>query len=207
METKPRTPRFRRIRIPIGIEKVLVRAAGDARFRAALLRDRAAAIEAAGYEMLPSELTVIASVSEGALETMIGRIDVRRHGTGRFMRGVAAAALASAAATSSLSCDSSAREEVRAGVPADVEVLPIDAGHSPEVFQTEIRLDAAGELADMPDLKDVWNDPHTAENEAPEIDEPGDPQDVAAPEFMVGGIMPDEPEADVPARRPGGQRQ
>lgn len=192
---RPRARHKRRIRVPIGLEKVLVRAAGDAAFREALLRDRRAAVDAAGYEMLPSELSVLASVPDEVLRAMIGRIDLRRHATRQFMRGVAAAAFASAAATTSLACDGA--ESQPAGIqpdavenPGTVEVYDeqlVDRGvlaDTSETWAPEVEVDE-GSAADAGVMAD------TDEVAAPAEAEVIDYEDLPAP----GGILPDEPES------------
>jgi hypothetical protein len=89
--------------IPIGIEKILVRAAGDPGFQALLLTDREAALEASGYELSASELGILCAISDERLATMIERIDLKRHGGRRFMKGVVKAALV-AAGTAAVAC-------------------------------------------------------------------------------------------------------
>ncbi|MBM4396436.1 MAG: hypothetical protein FJ087_12205 [Deltaproteobacteria bacterium] len=199
---RPRARHKRTIRVPIGLEKVLVRAAGDPVFRAALTRDRVAAIEAAGYEMLATELSVLASVPDSVLQVMIGRIDVKRHGTRRFMRGVAAAAFASAAATATVGCDME-------GQPAGIQPDAIDPADSVEIFT-----DHGVDRGILPDTEE-WE---------PAVELPPEMQagvDVAVPEVFPdagvqadvdeaeydmdvppapGGVLPDMPE-DVPPRR------
>jgi len=120
-----------RVRVPIGLEKALVRAAADARFRDALLRDRGAAVDSAGWELAASEAAVLASVPDATLAAMIARIDVRRHGKRRFMRGVVAAAFASAAAASALLVADGCGEPVATGIRPGDEVVT-----RPDVVET-----------------------------------------------------------------------
>jgi len=116
---RPRAREKRRIRVPIGLEKLLCRAAGDSAFRAALLVDRGRAVEAAGLELLASERAVLDSVPEAVLAGMIGRIDVRRHGRRRFMRGVLAATFAATAVLGVSDCGGEGAGGAR---PDDVEM-------------------------------------------------------------------------------------
>jgi hypothetical protein len=169
---RPRARRQKRLRVPIGIEKVLARAAADPTFRVALFADRRAAIDDAGYEMLASELTVLESVPEGVLASMIGRIDLRRHGQRKFMRGVVAAAFASAAATSSLlGCEAAS------------------AGIAPDEVTDNASWPDMGVTTDVVEESDEGSRGIMAD----------DPEDAAEQEVLFeelpapGGILPDEP--------------
>ena len=102
---RPMDRRRRKVRIPIGIEKVLCRAAADREFREQLLMARADALTGTDLEVSGPEAMILASVSEDALRTMIENIDLKRHRKRRFFRGIAAASLAATTATISLSCD------------------------------------------------------------------------------------------------------
>ncbi len=89
--------------IPIGIEKLLYRAATDLTFRDALLDHPRQTIAAAGYCLQASEQQVMESVSRDQLAAMIARIDPKRHGQRPFMRTIAAVAVA-AVTTTTVSC-------------------------------------------------------------------------------------------------------
>lgn len=91
------TGRKTRQSVPVGLEKVLCRAAADPDFRNALLEGRAPAAQAAGYELLETERTMLECVPESSLAVMIDRIDLQRHNRRPFLRKVAACALAVAA--------------------------------------------------------------------------------------------------------------
>jgi hypothetical protein len=96
---RPRARMKRKISIPIGIEKVLVRAAGDEGFRSALFTDREKALGSAGYKLLDSERSILKSVPDLALASMIDSIDLKAHTKRRFARGVTKVAFATAAMT------------------------------------------------------------------------------------------------------------
>ena len=64
---RPRARMKRKVSIPIGIEKVLVRAAGDEAFRSALFEDREQALGSSGYTLLDSERGILRSVPDTAL--------------------------------------------------------------------------------------------------------------------------------------------
>ena len=86
-----------RVSVPIGIEKLLLRAAADAGYRRRLFEDRAGTVEAARGELSASERSILQSVPDETLAAMIGRLDVKAHVTRPFARKVAAAAFATAA--------------------------------------------------------------------------------------------------------------
>ncbi len=108
---RPQARRATTISVPIGIEKVLAQAAGDAAFRGRLFADRAAAVAEVAPVLQPSEAAILRSVPDAMLATMIGHIDVPRHGARRFMRGVVTAALASAALLGATECGASLGSE------------------------------------------------------------------------------------------------
>lgn len=209
---RPRARRKRRIRIPIGLEKVLCRAAGDEVFRETLLRDRAEAVAAAGYELQVSEGQVLDSVPVDMLAAMIGHIDVKRHGQGRFMRGIMAAAFAAAASTGSVACetDTNPSEEVAvhaedaiqtAGIAPDVvdSIDPTSEGIRPDI------IDAAEPGTDgiRPDIIEAPPD-MTSRGAEPDLVDVGElmpagilPEDISEPDVIdvgmpaPGGILPD----------------
>lgn len=86
-----------RVSVPIGIEKLLVRAAGDPGFRQRLFEDRAATVEAVQEELSPSERSILESVPDQALAAMIGRLSQEPYKARPFARKVAAAVFATAA--------------------------------------------------------------------------------------------------------------
>ncbi len=181
---RPLARRTRTIRVPIGVEKVLVRAAADASFRLRLFEDRAAALRPFSCELSSTEADMLTGIPTEMLREMVGRIDLNRHAKGRFMKGVLAAALAASASTL-LSCD--ATEVHTKGVLADeVDVVydrsAPDAGAIPgaDVAVDDFAL-RAGENVLPSDIQDSSN--------------PGEVSD--------GGRAPDEIDVEVlPA--PGG---
>ncbi len=104
MTGKPMDRRRRKVRIPIGIEKVLCVASADREFREQLLMARADALAGTGLEISDAEAMILKSVSEDALRTMIESIDLKRHRKRRFFRGIAAASLVATTATVSTQC-------------------------------------------------------------------------------------------------------
>ena len=102
-----------KLRVPVGIEKVLYRAAVERDFRELLFKDRRQAIEASGFELLESEAHILTSVPSPVLKGMVAKVDVRRHTPGRFMRAVAGCALAATTALVAVDCGSEAEMGVR----------------------------------------------------------------------------------------------
>ncbi|MBM4352775.1 MAG: hypothetical protein FJ109_03115 [Deltaproteobacteria bacterium] len=90
---RPRARRTHRIKIPIGIEKVLCRAAADSQFRRILFEDRPRALQAYGQDLSDTEREVLHGIPAPMLQEMVGRIDLKQHGKSRLMRGVLAAAM------------------------------------------------------------------------------------------------------------------
>jgi hypothetical protein len=104
---RPQARRAKTISVPIGIEKVLVRAAGDGAFRHRLFDDRAAAVAEVAPVLQPSEAAILRAVPDATLAVMIGHIDLPKHGSRRFLNGVVTAALASAALLGVVDCGGS----------------------------------------------------------------------------------------------------
>lgn len=102
---RPRCRKKRKLRIPIGIEKVLCRAAGDDSFRRALMHNRAETLGQLKDSVGPTELDILATIPDETLGAMIDGIDLKRHSRRKFMRGVVAATFVTAAATTFVDCD------------------------------------------------------------------------------------------------------
>jgi len=90
---RPSARRAQKTLIPIGIEKVLCRAAADAEFRQILFENRHAAIQAFGQNLSDTERDVLTGIPNPMLQGMVGRIDLRKHTRSRLLRGVLAAAM------------------------------------------------------------------------------------------------------------------
>ena len=188
---RPIDRRRRKVRIPIGVEKVLYRAAADRVFREQLLMGRAEALPGTGLEVSGAEAMILRSVSDDALRTMIEAIDVKRHRKRRFFRGIAAASLAATTALGTASCGEEEMAVAGGAAPdwpdaagdsiSDVmhpdrieqDLLPpVDAGSWPELPPDEITpLDVPDMTAGV-DIKD------------PDVVEGHDG-------FAPGGVMPD----------------
>jgi hypothetical protein len=115
MSESPRPQRSAAQQVPVGLEKVLLLASTDTRFRDQLLRDRDAAASARGLALRASERAVLRSIPEERLLAAIEGIDaspanLRRR---RFMGAVAASAAAVVAAEAFGGCDSGAVDGIR----------------------------------------------------------------------------------------------
>ena len=86
------------LKVPIGIEKVLCRAAGDADFRCLFFKDRDAALKSWDAGLSETEMGVLSSVPDESLAAMISRIDLKKHAKRRFMKAVATATFVATAA-------------------------------------------------------------------------------------------------------------
>ena len=205
---RPRAREKRRIRVPIGLEKVLCRAAGDWRFRDALLTDRKGALDAAGYELLVTEQAVLDSVPKAVLASMIDRIDVKQHGRGRFMRGVMAAAFAATTTLAVQACDSEATpagiqpDDILAG-RTDVVDIQNDAdpsrGVSPDVPDVLVMPEINADEGMRPDIVHLDSYPPVDVGILPDVVDVVNPVDIAGiqpdeiepPDAMPAGILPD----------------
>jgi hypothetical protein len=125
-----RNPRRRhspagKIMVPVGIEKILYRAAGDVEFRKELLGDRERAVAASGMTLRESERAVLRAVPDDALAAMIDRVPLANPKRRRFMNAVAAAVTSLAAGTAAMGCDEVETRQYNAdagGCDADCDV-------------------------------------------------------------------------------------
>jgi hypothetical protein len=110
--------------VTVGVERVLYEAATDPAFRAALLRDRGAALAARDLALQPSERAVLANVTPGALAAMIDAIRVPEHKRRQFMKAVAAVSAGAAGMVLVPGCpvaDKGVRPEQDAEVDLDAD--------------------------------------------------------------------------------------
>ncbi len=215
---RPLDRRRRKVRIPIGIEKVLCAAAADREFREQLLMARADALLGTGLDVSPSEAMILGSVSEGALRTMIENIDLKRHKRRRFFRGIAAASLAATTAVVGVGCleAGGASAEDRSDMPTwadvgggtrsdtiDVDDKFADGGMQYHDIEFEEKLTDLGATDGPPEIVDVDQVSFDVGDTADEPDEI-DPLDV--PEVTAGVDvkdpsdtmdMPDEVDVDI----------
>ena len=86
--------------VPQGLEALLSRASGDQRFGKRLVADRSAAAEASGIELSPSEVALLASVTNAQLEQLIAQAPPTRARRGFI--GTAAASLGAVLSSAAL---------------------------------------------------------------------------------------------------------
>jgi len=130
---RPRVRRKMKLKIPIGIEKLLCRAAAAPELKRELLEERDSALARIGDELNDVELEVLRSIPPESLAAMIERIDLKRHPRRRFMKGVMVAAFAATAATTSVvsvGCEFT-------GNGAD-DVPPVDEVQTEETIDYEV---------------------------------------------------------------------
>jgi|GEM_PF-2486602 len=195
---RPRARRKRTITIPIGLEKVLTRAAGDPAFRRRLFEDRRLALASLGWELSTSEAVILGAVPDAVLEAMIGRIDLKQHTKRRFMKGIATAAFATAAMTSGVTCVGCGDVATKGIAPDDVQA---DVLQPADVLDVEETAGSRGVLPDL-DVLDVikGSEPDEIEVDAvPPADLGNSPEviDVSDDQPAVGGILPDITEVEV----------
>ena len=158
VRSRPIDRRRRKLRIPIGIEKVLCRAAADRQFQEQLLMARADALTGTDLQVSRSEAMILASVSEDALRTMIENIDLKRHRKRRFFRGIAAASLAATTVLGTVSCGEGEYGTAGGAAPDWPETVDavVDTASRADVVEVEEAMDV-GEWSDMP--PEVQTDP------------------------------------------------
>jgi len=203
---RPLARRKRKIRIPIGIEKVLCKAAVDPVFRVALFDDREQALARQGDELTEEEREILKSIPSENLASMVERIDPRKHTKRRFMKGVMAATLAAmTAGAAPLACDDSPKEKDTTAQPDHAwaggmmaDWVPKDEG-GPALDVQETQADTAEVQADVLESEDTFAsngivpDPDVIDvqdNYATKgiLPDPDVIEDDIPP---VGGIMPD----------------
>jgi len=186
---RPRARKKRKLRIPIGIEKVLCRAAADGRLKASLLDRRESALDELAHELTEAEREVLESIPGSSLQVMIDQIDLKRHPRRKFMRGVMAASFLAASATTMLDCT---EESATMGIGPD-SIEPEDTGHElPVNYET-----VAGIAPDVIEVIEQTADAGAiAPTDTLEQDETVESADVLEQDdFMaVTGIMPDSVE-------------
>ena len=178
---RPLARKKRKLKIPIGIEKVLCKAAVDPAFRAALYENRREALDGLGDELSEAEADILMSIPIEPLDSMVAGIDPKRHAGRRFMKGVMAATFVTAALTTSIDC----------GPTQSTGSQPDDVQEPDEVRAGETYAPETAVLGIEPD--DVFVEPDVVEKDEvtswgidPEVDVV-EHEDLMAP----GGIIPD----------------
>ena len=117
------------VNVPVGVERALFLAAGDAQFCEALLRDRDQAVRARGLELRDSEALLLRAAPEAQLRAFVESLDVTPANVERraFLGAVAASAAAVAAGGALSGCsddDNGGGDKQSDGGPTDVKVKP-----------------------------------------------------------------------------------
>ncbi len=153
-QPKREKPKFGKVQVPVGLEKILYHAAGDDKFRQLLMRDRDAAIAASGVKLRDSEQAMLRIASDADLERMIDRIVPSNPRRRKFMGLVAAAAASLAAGTVLVQggCDTQSK-----GVRPDGDAgTDTDSDTDTDVVDTETYSDSTdGHRGDWPDAGDT----------------------------------------------------
>ena len=92
------------VEVPIGVEKILLRAAMNDKFKQRLLDDRERAIDESGLELTSTERAMLVVMPQSVLEAMAQRLNPSRQMNTRVARGVAAAVASSIILTASGYC-------------------------------------------------------------------------------------------------------
>ena len=104
--------------VPVGLERIIYRAATDPGFLAALLRDREAAVTPMGLRA--SERALLRAVPEAQLRAAVAGVDVSEDNLARrVFLGAVAASAATVAAASTLGCGDDVSKGIRPDMPSD----------------------------------------------------------------------------------------
>ena len=117
-----RKRRQEKVKVPVGMEKMLFHAAQDEEFSKKLLSDRETAIIESGIKLRQSEVATLKVISNEALETMIANIVPENPRRRKFMGMVAAAAASLAAGTNTVGCDEPQEPTSAGGAGPDTDV-------------------------------------------------------------------------------------
>jgi len=158
-----------KIKVPVGLEKVLFHAAQDEGFKKRLFADRAQAIAESGIRLRPSEEATLKVIPDASLEVMIAGIVPENPRRRKFMGLVAAAAASLAAGTAATGCD----------VSAETKHPAVDAGIGPDT-------DVDGDT-DTDSDTDTETDSDAGEDGSPDTDT----VDTDEPYVDAGGVRPD----------------
>ncbi|MBI5536331.1 MAG: hypothetical protein HY898_26660 [Deltaproteobacteria bacterium] len=185
-QTQERNRSAGKVRVPVGVEKLLHLAARDSSFRERLLADPLSAAESVKVRLRSSEELMLRSVPPEALASMIAAINPDNPRGRRVMGLVAAAAASLAAGTALVACSDesdSGSVELDAAQPMDAGGMLSDTGIDGKVYpdgadaDADAPGDANAEAADDADADAIVGD------DVIELDGP-QPMD-------AGGILPD----------------
>lgn len=133
---RPFTQHTRKISVPIGIEKLLCRAAAMPELKRGLLSNPTDTMSPFSEELSVGERTILSSIPAATLLRMIEHIDLKRHAKRQFMKAVVAATLVAGAGSAVTGCYAEGHGPMPAGstdgwtVDADSVEAVDDAGDS-----------------------------------------------------------------------------
>jgi len=161
--------------IPINLERIMMRAVGDERFRALLVEDPVRAAQEGEFQLKGSERALLAAMDRATIEAMVQRFGGPRSRMSGFAKGVAAAM-----AGSMIISVSACGDEATKGVGPDLDSTT-DA--TDPVADDHLDLVPTGILPDIPEVYE-------------ETDEDGIEEDVVVdtPHEGSWGVLPDMPE-------------
>ncbi len=81
-------------KIPINIERVLLMAGSDSKFKQSLFENRDATLSDEGLGLTPSEAAILRALPLESLASMVDRLNTNRQKNRKFLRKVAAAVVA-----------------------------------------------------------------------------------------------------------------
>jgi len=162
---RPMARRKQTVSVPIGVEKLLCRAAADPALRSALLADREDGLRRAGVSLSAGERALVCAVPDPTLGAMIAHIDLKQHGKRRFLKGVATAAFASAALLSAATActgidpDMPPPADSASELSTDVPDIMTSRGAVPDEVapdpQPDVPSDAPASLGISPDVPEM----------------------------------------------------
>lgn len=166
---RPRGADRAKIKVPVGLEKILFHAAGDPEFCTRLLQDPVATVRETGIRLRPSESAVLAALSPDAIEKMIQNLVPENPRRRKFMGLVAAAAASLAAGTAKGCYETKGTDHIDDTGP----VLDTAAGAGPDTATETIGDSDADTETDIESVLDTNTETGTAvdtETDPPEID-------------------------------------
>jgi hypothetical protein len=190
--------------VPTGIQKLLRLASVDDAFRRELLQRRAGIAAVAGIELTASEQAVLAAITAGQLEQMIGTLPPPPASRRTFLRQTASTAvmlLGGAVLAECAGCSKDQGTRTPSGGDADAGASPPDASCGPadvaERPDVDLSQMTGGAAPDMPPLRPV--ELPTAGGARPDWVGPTDEEPVPVrPEYdpmaSEGGHAPSMPE-------------
>jgi hypothetical protein len=146
---RPAAHRKRKVRVPIGIEKVLVRVAADEAFRAGLMARRKETLNNLGDDLTTTERSVLSTIPDESLKQMIANIDLKRHSRKRFMKGVVAAVFLTSAASATILGLDGCGSGVQSDWPDEQDNSWVETVTTPMADSAGVRPDEVGAIEDV----------------------------------------------------------